>query len=111
MWEWNSAVMQDAIVIHDNILRQRIAEHCGLEVMTEGDAFIVAFHDPYDALVYCMHVQVFAPLSLPSNTSACCVAALADVYLTDLFTFLSCSCGICSSWIKSFSLHKQLLSC
>jgi class 3 adenylate cyclase len=85
MWEWNSAVMQDAIFIHDTIIRHQIAEHSGVEVMTEGDAFIVAFHDPYDALVYCMHVQVSIPrsplassLGRTFSASACWVSVLSE---------------------------------
>jgi hypothetical protein len=57
LWEWNSAVMQEAIIIHDQILRTHIPLYCGLEVMTEGDAFILAFHDESDALLYCLHTQ------------------------------------------------------
>jgi exonuclease 3'-5' domain-containing protein 2 len=69
MWEWNSAVMQDAIFIHDEIIRRLIAEHCGVEVMTEGDAFIIAFHDPHDALLYCLHIQ--ASPSFLKRTRSC----------------------------------------
>lgn len=58
MWEWNSGVMQEAIFIHDSVLRKLMPEHCGVEVMTEGDAFIIAFHDEHDAMMYCLHAQV-----------------------------------------------------
>eukprot|EP00892_Ulva_mutabilis_P007895 jgi/Ulvmu1/5478/UM023_0014.1 len=57
MWEWNSAVMQEAIFIHDKVLRKLIPVYCGAEVMTEGDAFILAFHEETDALLYCLHTQ------------------------------------------------------
>ena len=57
MWEWNSGAMQEAIFLHDSILRKLIPEHSGIEVMTEGDAFIMAFHDPADAFQYCLHAQ------------------------------------------------------
>lgn len=57
MWEWNSAVMQEAIFAHDSVLRKLIPEHSGIEVMTEGDAFIMAFHDEHDAVAYCLHAQ------------------------------------------------------
>lgn len=49
--------MQDAIFIHDKVLRQLIPQYCGSEVMTEGDAFILAFHEEADALLYCLHTQ------------------------------------------------------
>ena len=58
MWEWSSAVMQEAIFIHDEVLRKLIPLHYGVEVMTEGDAFIMAFHDEHDAVMYCLHAQV-----------------------------------------------------
>ena len=58
MWEWDSEVMQEAIFIHDSVMRQLMPEHCGVEVMTEGDAFIIAFHDEHDAIMYCLHAQV-----------------------------------------------------
>jgi class 3 adenylate cyclase len=64
MWEWNSAAMQDAIFIHDIVLRKLMPEHCGVEVMTEGDAFIVAFHEEHDAVAYCLHAQVRGCLHL-----------------------------------------------
>lgn len=49
--------VQDAIFIHDKVLRQLIPQYCGSEVMTEGDAFILAFHEEADALLYCLHTQ------------------------------------------------------
>lgn len=57
MWEWNSEVMQDAISVHDSALRKLMSTHHGYEVMTEGDAFIIAFHEPRDAIMYCLHTQ------------------------------------------------------
>jgi hypothetical protein len=57
MWEWNSKVMQEAIFVHDSTIRQLIPVHYGVEVMTEGDAFIIAFHEPSDAIMYCLHAQ------------------------------------------------------
>ena len=47
-------VMQVATPIHDRIMRAKISHYNGYEVTTEGDAFIVAFHDPADAVSWCM---------------------------------------------------------
>lgn len=30
----------------------------GYEVSTEGDAFLVAFHEPFDAVAWCLTVQL-----------------------------------------------------
>jgi class 3 adenylate cyclase len=30
----------------------------GYEVSTEGDAFLVAFHDPFDAVAWCLATQL-----------------------------------------------------
>jgi class 3 adenylate cyclase len=30
----------------------------GYEVSTEGDAFLVAFHEPFDAVAWCLCVQL-----------------------------------------------------
>lgn len=57
MWQRPAGGVQDAIFIHDKVLRQLIPQYCGLEVMTEGDAFILAFHEEADALLYCLHTQ------------------------------------------------------
>ena len=38
-------------------LAYRTKSHC-LQVTTEGDAFIVAFHDPLDAIGWALHVQL-----------------------------------------------------
>jgi class 3 adenylate cyclase len=46
--------MQVATPIHDRIMRAKISHYNGYEVTTEGDAFILAFHDPADAVAWCM---------------------------------------------------------
>jgi hypothetical protein len=30
----------------------------GYEVSTEGDAFLAAFHEPFDAVAWCLSVQI-----------------------------------------------------
>eukprot|EP00775_Hariotina_reticulata_P012686 gene12686-12816_t len=58
LWEWDSHIAAVAVEQHDHLLRQYLADFCGYEVTTEGDAFLVAFHDPTDAVCYCLAVQV-----------------------------------------------------
>ncbi|KAL3161919.1 hypothetical protein ABBQ38_009004 [Trebouxia sp. C0009 RCD-2024] len=57
IWEWDSQVMQRALDTHDTVLRALLARYYGYEVTTEGDSFTMAFHDPVDAVRYCLHVQ------------------------------------------------------
>lgn len=47
-----------AIDQHDRIMRDYLSLFCGYEVTTEGDAFLVAFHEPGDAIAYCLTVQI-----------------------------------------------------
>lgn len=51
-------VMREAQDIHDALFRYVLAQCCGHEITTEGDSFLLAFHDPMDAAAFCMHVQV-----------------------------------------------------
>lgn len=57
LWEQNPSVMKDALAIHDAILRKCCSEAWGYEITTEGDAFIVAFHDPVDAISFALKTQ------------------------------------------------------
>jgi class 3 adenylate cyclase len=47
-----------AVDLHDKVLRQFLSDFGGYEVTTEGDAFLVAFHDPAEAVGYCLTVQL-----------------------------------------------------
>ena len=58
LWEEHPEAMRVALVIHDELLRQVLAEHGGYEVKTEGDAFMVAFTTPCAALAWCRDVQL-----------------------------------------------------
>lgn len=57
LWEWNTEVMAQSIDIHDRVMRSQLSKHCGYEITTEGDAFLVAFHEPLDALAWCISLQ------------------------------------------------------
>ncbi|KAL0023908.1 hypothetical protein WJX79_009620 [Trebouxia sp. C0005] len=58
LWEWNSRIMNSALALHDHTLRSLLPKYFGYEVTTEGDAFMVAFHDPLDAIGWALHVQL-----------------------------------------------------
>eukprot|EP00775_Hariotina_reticulata_P012685 gene12685-12815_t len=58
LWEWDSQIAAQAVDQHDIVLRQFLGDFYGYEVTTEGDAFLVAFHDPTDAVCYCLAVQL-----------------------------------------------------
>jgi class 3 adenylate cyclase len=57
LWESNPRAMQAALELHDKIMRKCIAKHHGYEVLTEGDAFHIAFHDAVDATSFALEVQ------------------------------------------------------
>jgi class 3 adenylate cyclase len=58
LWEELPDAMRVALVLHDELFRQVLAEHGGYEVKTEGDAFMVAFASPGAALAWCRDVQL-----------------------------------------------------
>ncbi|KAL3664279.1 hypothetical protein V7S43_010606 [Phytophthora oleae] len=51
-------VMQQATVIHDDILRGLLAAYRGYEITTAGDSFQLAFHTIQEAVEYCLGVQM-----------------------------------------------------
>eukprot|EP00899_Mesostigma_viride_P019480 jgi/Mesvir1/27533/Mv07292-RA.2 len=57
LWEWNPAVMNQALVIHHIVLRSLLPKYYGYESDTEGDSFTLVFHDAVDALGWAMEVQ------------------------------------------------------
>ncbi|KAG1674923.1 hypothetical protein FOA52_014716 [Chlamydomonas sp. UWO 241] len=58
LWEWDTEVTSVSIDVHDRLIRQFIAKFYGYEVMTEGDAFLIAFHEPFDAAGFCLAAQL-----------------------------------------------------
>jgi class 3 adenylate cyclase len=58
LWEWDQQLASDAFKTHDRVLRQYMTQFFGYEVSTEGDAFLVAFHEPFDAVAWCLCVQL-----------------------------------------------------
>jgi len=57
LWEANPAAMEQALRLHDAKIREVLAANNGYEVTTEGDAFQMAFHEPLDAISFCLEVQ------------------------------------------------------
>jgi hypothetical protein len=57
LWESNPRAMRAAVNLHNKIMRRCIAKHQGYEVLTEGDAFHIAFHDAVDATSFALEVQ------------------------------------------------------
>lgn len=77
LWEWDREAMDAATKVHDRIMRSRLGAFYGYEVNTEGDSFLVAFHEPADAIAWAVTTQqaeqhvdqdsVFHPSSLQSH--------------------------------------------
>ena len=51
----------EAISLHDRIMRSQISKFGGYEMATEGDAFVIAFHNPGRAVAWAAAVQQVAP--------------------------------------------------
>ena len=58
LWEREPAAMQQALELHNGLLRRIMLRFCGYEVKTEGDAFMVAFRHTMDALNWCLVSQI-----------------------------------------------------
>jgi class 3 adenylate cyclase len=58
LWEANADAMNEALSLHDQIMRKCIANHHGYEVTTEGDAFHIAFHEAIDAVGFALEAQM-----------------------------------------------------
>ncbi|KAK9861409.1 hypothetical protein WJX84_009398 [Apatococcus fuscideae] len=57
LWEWNPAVADAAIRLHDQLIRTNLLKYYGHELATEGDAFLAAFWEPADAIKFCIALQ------------------------------------------------------
>ena len=56
--------MDKAIDVHDHVIRTQLGRFDGYEVTTEGDAFLMAFHDAADAVAWCIATQQVSPAIL-----------------------------------------------
>ncbi len=57
LWDLYPEGMQEALSVHNEVLRRVLANVGGYEVRTEGDAFVLAFHTPFDAVSWCIQAQ------------------------------------------------------
>lgn len=57
IWENSPETARFSLQAHDAVMRTSIGRHGGYEVKTEGDAFMVAFPHPAQALDFCLDVQ------------------------------------------------------
>lgn len=57
LWERDADLARNCLRAHDAVMRAALNRHGGYEVKTEGDAFMVAFGDPLQALRFCVDVQ------------------------------------------------------
>ncbi|KAK9818509.1 hypothetical protein WJX74_005293 [Apatococcus lobatus] len=57
LYEWNPRVAAACNDLHDNLLRASLPEFFGYETGTEGDAFLLAFWEPADAVVWAICFQ------------------------------------------------------
>ena len=58
LWERLPEAMAVALEQHDRIVRKALRSHRGYEVKTEGDAFMVAFGSPVDAVRFAIELQL-----------------------------------------------------
>eukprot|EP00727_Mastigamoeba_balamuthi_P010555 m51a1_g6121 putative serine threonine kinase (1028) ;mRNA; f:149691-154461 len=58
LWEWDAQLMKEALYQHNDAMRAALRHHKGYEVMTQGDAFMIAFPATADALRFCVDAQL-----------------------------------------------------
>lgn len=58
MWEYDPRVMMRSLTLHNEVLRTQMKRLGGYEVKTEGDAFMISFADPINAVNFCLRTQL-----------------------------------------------------
>ena len=66
--------MDQAIDVHDHVIRTQLGKYNGYEVTTEGDAFLLALHDASDAIAWSAATQ---QVSTPMCASPCAPSLIA----------------------------------
>jgi class 3 adenylate cyclase len=46
-----------ALVLHNQVVRQAAYDHVGSVLLQEGDSFLLAFHEPQDAVEFALQVS------------------------------------------------------
>jgi hypothetical protein len=57
-WRGHSSTTLSHLVVNTMAICRPVLQFYGYEVSTEGDAFLVAFHEPFDAVAWCLCVQL-----------------------------------------------------
>eukprot|EP01062_Namystynia_karyoxenos_P015512 TRINITY_DN1561_c4_g1_i1.p1 TRINITY_DN1561_c4_g1~~TRINITY_DN1561_c4_g1_i1.p1 ORF type:complete len:1280 (+),score=257.36 TRINITY_DN1561_c4_g1_i1:475-3840(+) len=57
LWEASPEGMEEALNMHNKVIRNVFAKYGGYEVKTIGDSFMVAFQDPVNAMLFAVQVQ------------------------------------------------------
>jgi adenylate cyclase len=57
LWEKFPKAMTQALRLHNALFRGQIDKYTGYEVKTEGDAFMVAFSEAKDAILFALSIQ------------------------------------------------------
>jgi class 3 adenylate cyclase len=58
LWADDPRAMSASTALHDHIMRSQLARYGGYEIITEGDAFLIAFNSPVSAVNFCTQVQI-----------------------------------------------------
>lgn len=58
LWEKDSESMNEAMAIHDDLIRSLADKYAGYEVKQNGDGFMFAFQSAPSALNFCLDIQV-----------------------------------------------------
>jgi hypothetical protein len=48
-------------VLHNQVVRQAAYDHVGSVLLQEGDSFLLAFHEPQDAVEFALQVATSGP--------------------------------------------------
>lgn len=57
LWDAHTDAMRKALDAHNRLLRKLLVNHDGLEVKSEGDAFMIVFNSTLRAVRWCLDVQ------------------------------------------------------
>lgn len=79
--------MDRAIDVHDHVIRSQLGQYNGYEVTTEGDAFLLAFHEASDAIAWSVATQqVSSTLShdCPLRPQRMCLTLLSAGHVFDV---------------------------
>ena len=76
-------LMAPALALHNAAVRRAAFANAGSVLEQEGDSYVVAFHEPFDAAVFCLQVQLLLqaldwPRGLPSPKALALGAAAAE---------------------------------